>query len=319
MPRLTLEEVKALAYRALVASKTSPGNAESVADSLAAAEADGIASHGLLRLPTYCAHARSGKVDGLARPTLTHSGPATFRVDACNGFAHPAIALALEELARDTAKQGIAAAAIFNSYNSGVMGHHVEQLARRGLVALAFANAPAVMAPWGGKKPVFGTNPIAFAVPRGTGDPIVIDQASTVVARGEIMLRTQRGEPIPPEWVLEGGTLAPSGGHKGANMAFLVEIMAATLTGSLHSFEGGSLTQDDGKPAGVGQSFIAIEPARLAGEGFQKHVEALCEAMLEEPGVRLAGARRYEARAAAKVAGVEVGASILEAIKPLQS
>src|SRR5690606_16311143 len=106
------------------------------------------------------AHSRSGKVDGFARPELAQAGPAAARVDARDGFAHPAIDLALATLTPMAREQGVGAAAIFNSYNSGVMGHHVEALARRGFVAMGFANAPAVIAPWGGSKPVFGTNPI---------------------------------------------------------------------------------------------------------------------------------------------------------------
>lgn len=326
MPRLTLDEIKERAYRALLASETSPANADSVAISLAAAEADGIASHGLLRLPTYCAHARSGKVDGFAEPALSRAAPAVMRVDARNGFAHPAIDVALRELPALAREHGIAAAAVHRSYNSGVMGHHVEQLARQGFVALAFANAPAVLAPWGGRRPLLGTNPVAFAAPRSEDGPIVIDQASSVVARGEIMLRAQRGEAIPETWgfdfagqpthdpgkVLDGGSLAPAGGYKGANMALIVEVMAATLTGALHSFESGSLTADDGKHAGVGQLFIAFEPERLGGSGFQGRLEALCEAILAEPGARLAGSRRYAARADAKAHGVEVPSELLE-------
>jgi (2R)-3-sulfolactate dehydrogenase (NADP+) len=331
LPRLRLDEIEALAHRALVASRTSEANARLVAGSLAAAEADGIPSHGLLRLPTYCAHARSGKVDGFAGPSVVETGPAVVRVDARNGFANPAIIVALDWLVPMADEHGIAAAAIFNSYNAGVMGHHVERLARSGLVAMAFANAPAVIAPWGGTKPVFGTNPIAFAAPREGDEPLVIDQASSVVARGEVMLRAQRGEEIPDTWgldakgeptrdpraVLDGGSMAPAGGYKGATLALMVEVLAATLTGALHSFEAGSLTAEEGGPAGVGQTFIALDPARFGGTAFRARVEALCAAMLREPGVRLPGARRFAARRAADEKGVAVDAALLERISTI--
>jgi (2R)-3-sulfolactate dehydrogenase (NADP+) len=328
MARLTLNDIEAIAYRALIASRTSPANARCVAASIAAAEADGIPSHGLMRLPSYCAHAKSGKVDGHAQPSLARAAPAVLRVDARNGFAHPAIEAALAALLPLARDQGIAAASVFNSYNAGVMGHHVEWLALEGCVGLAFANAPAVMAPWGGRSPVFGTNPIAFAVPRDGEPPIVIDQASTVVARGEIMLSHERHDTIPEGWgydasgkpthdpaaVLGGGTLVPSGQHKGANLALIVEVLAATLTGALHSFEAGSLTHDDGKRAGLGQLFIAIDPERLAGPGFHSRLSALCDAILADPRVRLPGSRRVSARAAAKSEGVEVPEALHERV-----
>jgi len=328
---LRIEEIKDLAFRALVSSRTSEENARVVASSIADAEADGIASHGLLRLPVYCAHARSGKVDGYAQPHLAETGPAVARVDARNGFAHPAIERALEVLERLAARNGVSVVAIFNSYNSGVMGHHVERLARRGLVAMGFANAPAVIAPWGGTRPVFGTNPIAFAAPSGGHDPIVIDQACSVVARGEVLLRAQRGESIPEGWgldgagrpttdpnaVLDGGCMAAMGGYKGVTLALMVEILSATLTSALHSTQAGSLTSDDGKVAGVGQLFLALDPARLGGGGFEDRIRVLCAAVSAEAETRIPGTRRFAAREKASTEGIPVDASVLEKVVAL--
>ena len=320
MPSLTLEQVDDLASKALVAARTSEANARSVAASIAAAEADGIVSHGLLRVPIYCAHARSGKVDGHATPTIATASASALLVDAHDGFAHPAIDVGLRELASVVKRQGVGLLAVRNSYNAGVMGYHVEKLAAAGLVAMAFANAPAVMAAWGGKTPAFGTNPIAFAAPRGGSDALVIDLASTVVARGEVLLRAQRGESVPSGWgldaegratsdparILDGGSMLPAGGHKGAALALMVEILAAALTGAKYSFEAGSLTVDDRAPAGIGQTFIAIDPARLAGPQFAQRMAALCGRLEADRGVRLPGARRVENRRRATERGVPV-------------
>jgi (2R)-3-sulfolactate dehydrogenase (NADP+) len=327
---LTLAQIEELANAALVASGASRSNARIVAKSLAAAEADGIASHGLLRLPTYCAHLRSGKVKGDAQPSIFVAGPASLRVDAANGFAHPAIEIALSRLAEHAHSQGIAAASIVNSYNSGVMGRHVERLADVGLVGLGFANAPAVMAPWGGKTPRYGTNPIAFSAPVAGGDPIVIDQACSVVARGEVLLRAERREPLPEGWgfdasgepttkaraILDGGSMAPFGGHKGAALALMVEVLAASLTGALPSTDAGSLTTDDGKPAGVGQLFIAISPDRFSAD-FKERTRELCDAILADAGVRIPGARRFMERMRSASQGVSVDDALMERIKGL--
>jgi len=329
VPRLTLEEIEDLACRSLLASRTSAGNARSVASSIAAAEADGIPSHGLLRLPTFCAHARAGKVDGFAEPVVENDGSATVRVDARNGFVPPAISVGLGVLLQATRMHGIAAVGIRNSYNSGVMGHHVEWLARAGLVALGFSNAPAAIAAWGGRKPVFGTNPIAFAAPRASGDPVVIDQASSVVARGEVLLRMKRGEKIPEGWgldasgrpttdprgVIEGGSMVAAGGHKGTLLALMVEILSATLTGALHAADAGSLISGDGKRAGLGQLFIAVAPGRIGGPGFSGRMEEICEQMLADENVRLPGSRRFAARKAAQTEGVDVGDAVLAAAR----
>ncbi|MSO92001.1 MAG: Ldh family oxidoreductase [Rhodospirillales bacterium] len=326
--RLTLADVEALTRRVLLASNTCERNAIPVAHSIVAAEAEGILNSGLVRLPGYCAHARIGKVDGHATPTSRALGPAALLVDARTGFAHPAIDLALSELVPMARRTGIASASVTNSYNAGVIGHHVERLAEAGLIGLAFVNSPKVLAPWGGRKPLFGTNPIACAAPRRSGPPIVIDQSSSLVARGEVLLCLERGEPIPDSWgfdtegkpttdpkaVLGGGTLAPAGGYKGAMVALMVEVMAAALTGSRFSHEASSFTDKTGGAPRTGQFFIAIDPAFFCGEALPDRVEEVAEAILAQAGTRLPGDRRRVARARAEAEGVQVDRSLHERI-----
>lgn len=306
--RLTLEDVRTLSQRALEAHGTAPENAASVAASIMRAEAEGIPSHGLLRLPAYCEHVACGKVDGRARPELRRPRPGAVHVDARTGFAHPAIDLGMTALPVAARANGIGALAIGNSYNCGVVGDHVERLAEDGLVALGFVNAPAAIAPWGGRKALFGTDPIAFAAPRAGGPPLVIDQSSSVVARGEIMMHARQGKAIPegwgydsegrpttdPNWALE-GSLAAAGGYKGVSLALMVEILAAGLVGANFGFEASSFATNEGGPPRTGQTFIALDPGAF-GDGFADRVRALADAILAQPGTRLPGARRAEWR-----------------------
>ncbi len=180
---ISMAEAKELALKALTNHKVCLENAALVADALVNAEADGLKGHGLSRLPSYCGQSASGKVDGAARPEATRVATAAVRVDARHGFAYPALALAVEELAGLTPETGIAVAAVTRSHHCGVAGHHVEALARKGLCGLLFANTPKAIAPWGGSRGVFGTNPIAFASPRPGGEPLVIDLSLSKVAR----------------------------------------------------------------------------------------------------------------------------------------
>jgi (2R)-3-sulfolactate dehydrogenase (NADP+) len=323
---LTLDEVRSLAFGALVGSGTSEANARVVAESIVEAEADGIHSHGLARLPHYCEHVRCGKVDGRAVPACERVGPAALRADARAGFAHPAIALGLGRLIPLARENGIAALAVVNSYNCGVVGRHVERLAEAGLVGLAFANAPAAIAPWGGARALFGTNPVACAAPRKGAPPVIVDQASSVVARSEILLRAERGEAIPLGWgfdregrpttdaqaVLDGGALAPAGGYKGTGLALIGEILAAAVAGAAFSFEASSLADNAGGPPRIGQFFLALDGARLAGPGFVERLEALFRAMAAEDGVRLPGDRRQAARARAAAVGITVRRALQE-------
>lgn len=324
---IALDEIERLAFSALSRAGTDPENAGPVARSIADAEAQGLPSHGLLRLGTYCDHVACGKVDGRAKPAMTQPRPGVLLVDARTGFAHPAIDLALPALDRAARSCGIALLCISNSYNCGVVGDHVERLAHGGLIGLGFVNAPASIAPWGGTRALFGTNPIAFAAPCPGRDPIVIDQSSSVVARGEIMLRAKSGAPLPEGWALDAegrptrdpaealkGSLVPAGGYKGSGQALMVEVLAAALVGAQFGHEASSFASLDGGPPRTGQTFIAIDPSACS-EGFGERVAALLEAMTGQPGVRVPGSRRAAARAEARVRGVRISETLLAELR----
>jgi (2R)-3-sulfolactate dehydrogenase (NADP+) len=312
-------EWEALAARVLECAGVSPAAAAAVAAALVAAELDGIPSHGLSRLPFYADQAASGKVDGRAVPTLDRPAPGLVRIDARNGFAHPAIAagLATGELCLNG--QGIVGVAVANSHHCGVLGYWVEGVAERGFLGVGFANTPAAIAPAGGARALFGTDPVAVACPRRCGPPLVIDLSMSVVARGRIMLAASRNEPIPSEWARDAagrpttdaraalaGTMAAVGGAKGTMLALMVELLSAALTRSQFGFEASSFFDAAGPPPRVGQFFVLVDPAPLGGPGVLDRVEALCRAMLQEPGVRLPGDRRRRSRATLAAGGIAI-------------
>ena len=314
---LKLDDLQALTQRILVAHDTSAGNAEQVATALVLAEADGQQGHGASRIPSHAAQARSGKVDGHATLVSKQVAKSALRIDARSGFAYPALNLALGGLAALAPRTGIAAAAIANSHHSGVAGHQVEALARKGLVALSFGNGPVAIAPWGGNQGVFGTNPLAFAAPRSDGDPLVIDMSLSKVARGKINAAAQVGESIPEGWAVDAdgnpttdpkaalaGTMLPMGDAKGAQLVLMVEILAAALSASQFGYEASSFFAGEGDPPHVGQLLLAIDPGPLSAGGFGPRLGDLLTEVADQPGTRLPGERRYEQRAKAAQDGV---------------
>lgn len=331
--RLSLADVEALTQRALLACGVDPRNESAITASVVAAEAEGIHSHGLARLPTYCEHAKVGKIDGRARPVLDSPKPGLVRVDAKGGFAHPAIDFGLPALCAAAKAQGIAALAVSNSYNCGVVGYHVERIAQRGLLALGFVNAPASIAPMGGTRPVFGTNPVALAVPRAGAEPLVLDQSSSVVAKSEIVVHQQRGEAIPLGWALDrdgnpttdpkaalaGGTMLPAGAYKGAGLALIVEIFAAWLTGANLSIDASSFADNLGGSPRTGQCFIAIDYAAMAGDGAPERLERLFAAITVQEGARLPGGRRSSARKRTAQDGISIPRKLLATIEAYAS
>ncbi|WP_112606606.1 Ldh family oxidoreductase [Rhizobium sp. WW22] len=327
---LSLAEAETLVVAALRRNKVSDANARSVAVALVAAEAAGQSGHGLRRVPAYAGQAKVGKVDGFAQPQLSRPSPAVLRIDAGNGYAYPALDLAVAELPAVAREQGIALAAISRSHHAGVMGLTVERFADQGLVALMVANAPASMAPWGGKTPVFGTNPIAFAAPLPGDEPVVIDLALSKVARGKVMAARQQGASIPADWAFDregrpttdaeealAGTMVPAGDVKGAALAFMVEILAAGLTGANYAFEASSLFDDKGAPPALGHTIIAINPEATSAVDTALRLALLAGEITRDPNVRLPGRRGQSARRLALSEGIDVEDEVIAAIKRL--
>ncbi len=249
--RITEAELRARVVEALVRNGFAGRVAAPIAATVVACERDGTLSHGLLRLPGYVESVRTGWADGQALPEVVSSSPSMTVVDARNGFTHLALAESRPDLLRRAAATGCAILLIRNAHHFAALWPDIEPFAVEGFLALSCVTSRARVVGWGGGKPVFGTNASAFACPRAGGPPVVWDQAAAVVAQGEILRAAREGLALPegagvdaqgrpttdPKAVLDGGAYVPFGGPKGASIAFMVEILAAALSGSPFGFE----------------------------------------------------------------------------------
>jgi (2R)-3-sulfolactate dehydrogenase (NADP+) len=315
---LSLAEVEALSRRMLLASGASDLQAGATARSIRDAEAEGIRIVGLSYLPTYCDHVACGKVVGDAVPVVSRPRPATVVVDAGNGFCHPAYEAGEDALVSAARECGVGMMAITHSYSAGVLGWFVDRLARQGLVAVMFANSSALMAPHGGSRPFFGTNPLAWAAPRRNGPPVVGDLSSSAVAWVRVKQAADAGEPIPLGWALDAeglpttdaakaleGSMAPAAGHKGSALALLVDVMAGGVAASNFSHEASGFGGNEGGPPDVGQVVLAID-ASVTDPSFVDRLEYEFSALTEQSGARLPGGSRLAARARAEQHGVDI-------------
>jgi len=327
------QELFRLGRTALERAGAHPAMAQAAARHLVQAEAQGLPTHGMSRVPFYCSMLRNGRADGAAHPAMVSDRAAACLIDNRDGLPYVSVEWAVGEVIQRARRNGIAFAGIRNSSHVGVLGIHLLAVAEAGLVGFAFTNSPAAIPAWGGKKALFGTNPVAAAFPRRNADPIVIDLALTTVVRGRIMMAMRKGERIPEGWALdrhgkpttdpkeaiEHGSLFPIGGAKGAMLALMFELICASLTGAAIGPEADSFFAEHGNKPRIGQAFIAIDPAALAGtEKFAERVETIASTMLSDPEVRLPGARRF---AAARVsqAGIEIPDDLLAQIEKLCS
>jgi (2R)-3-sulfolactate dehydrogenase (NADP+) len=326
------DELLQLARNALQRAGAHEGMAEAAARHLVRAEEHGLPTHGMSRVPFYCGFLKNGRGDGAARPTLRAERAAVCLIDNRDGLPYESSEWAINEVIQRARRNGIGFAGITNSAHVGVLGIHLLPVAAAGMVGVAFTNSPAAIPAWGGKKALFGTNPVAFAFPRQKGEPLVIDLALTTVVRGKIMLAMQKGEKIPEGWALdrhgkpttdpkeaiEQGSLFPIGGAKGAMLALAFELICAGLTGSAIGPEADSFFSEKGNKPKMGHAFLAIDPGALAGdERYFERVETVVRTMLADEGVRLPGARRFESERKLRAGGIEIADDLLAKIEKL--
>jgi len=324
-------DLERLMAAALMRSGATAAMAAATARALASAEMEGMPSHGASRIPQYCGHLRSGRAKGAAVAAVGRDSKGACLVDAKQGLAFEACALAVREAIRRAREFGVSYVAVTNSNHFGVAAYHLESVAEAGLVGLAFGNSPAAMPAWGGKRALFGTNPVAAAFPRRAEPPLVIDLSLSAVARGRIIIAARDGQPIPEGWAIDKdgepttdaraaleGSMLPAGGVKGAMLALTVELLVCALSGAAFGFESDSFFTEEGKPTRIGQAFIALDPAAFAGsEVYFERVETLIAAMLEEPEVRLPGERRQRNRHQAQRDGVQIPPELMAKIRAL--
>ncbi len=304
--------------------------AEATARALVAAETAGLGGHGLSRVQLYAQHVKEGRASGTAEPRIAHEKGAACVIDAQGALAYLAMEMATGEAARRAREFGIAFCGVTHSHHCGAMDYHLAPLAAAGLIGIGFTNSPAAINAWGGKKPLFGTNPIAAVFPRPGHSPLIIDLSLTEVARGKIMVAAKEGKPIPEGWAFDAegkpttdakaaltGSMAAIGGVKGVLLALTVELLCCALTGAQFGFENDSFFEP-GRSASIGHALLAIDPGAFAGSAaYAQRLETLIAAMSEDADVRLPGERRHKSIAEARANGIAVPDALLKQLREL--
>ena len=268
------DELRAYAAGILSAAGLPDPDAEVVAAALVDANLRGIDSHGVTRVPIYVDRLRRGLVNPEPDVRVIRDAGAALVVDGDNGMGAVVTSRAMDiglERLRDVGSVSVAVRHT-NHYSSGA--YYVTPAVERGALAFLYANAPSTTAAWGGTRRYLGTNPYTFAAPTGRHGPLVLDMATSVVARGKILLAAQRGESIPEGWAVDAdgrpttdaqaaleGAVLPFGGPKGYGIAMMIEVLAGVLSGANIGPGVGDLYEDLEKPQGVGSFLQLIDVA----------------------------------------------------------
>lgn len=273
-------------------------DARIVAQSLVHANLRGVDSHGVTRMPIYAERIERGVVNPKPNVGVSHDRGATLSIDGNNGMGAVVACQALDLALDRVEAYGSVTVGIHNSNHYGAGAYYAEKAVQRDVIAFLYSNAPSTMAPWGGVDPYLGTNPYTFAAPAGRFAPVILDMASSVVARGKIILAASSGEQIPPGWAIDKdgvetrdaqaaleGSVLPFGGPKGYGIAMMVDMMAGIMTGAAHGPHIGDLYKTFDRPQNVGV-FIhlvhagAFQPA----DTFKRRMdEMICEIKASRP------------------------------------
>jgi len=325
VPRFAPAELRHLAAAALTAREVPDPDAALVADSLVEAELAGQPTHGLLRLPFLLDRLQAGLINPRPAFRTRIDRAATAMLDADNGLGPLAGAHAVTLAAERASVAGVGVVAVRRSNHLGSLAFYLRRLAGLGMVGMAFSNTPPAMPPPGGSRPYLGTNPIAAGFPT-SGEPVIVDMATSQVARGHVLQAARMGEPIPEGWALDaagqpttdpqaaiGGSLVPLGGDKGFALALLVEVLSGVLSDAAVGPDvSGTVTASD-RESNVGHCFVAIDPGAIA-PGFTARMDRLA-ADLRRMGGRVPGDRRHAERARRAAEGIELSDTLLAELR----
>ncbi|NKN39692.1 Ldh family oxidoreductase [Agrobacterium sp. a22-2] len=322
---LAYAEIEALVREACTARGMTDAVAQSLAAAVVSAEASGNRAVGLSHLLDYLKALEHGRIDGQAAPQITSPAAALIKIDARRGIAQYGFDLAVDDLTARAKNFGIALLSQHNSYTTGELGYYPWRLAKAGLAAIAVTNGPALMTVPGGRKPVYCTNPLAFAAPRANGPPLLIDQSSSSTAFVNIRAAAAAGTRLAEGWAVDAqgqpttdagealkGALLTFGGSRGANLALMVEVMAAGLSAANWSIDAPGFEAGVGSP-GAGLVIIAIKPA-LLDPAFETRLDEQLRRLSGE-GVHVPGRDKAARLDEASTTGLRVSRKLVETLR----
>jgi LDH2 family malate/lactate/ureidoglycolate dehydrogenase len=307
-------------------------DAEIVARNLTAADRRGIESHGIMRLPSYVARLEAGVMEKETVTRVVRETRAIAVVDAANGLGAVASTFAMKLALRKSEECGVGIVGVKSSNHYGIAGFYAMMALSRDMIGLSFTNAVPAMAPWGGRAAYIGTNPICVAIPAGVERPIVYDGATSVVAKGKIMLAQKKRVPIPPTWAADGwgrpttdpdvalsdGVLLPFGGYKGSGIALALDVLCGVLPGGAFGFGVAAIAALD-RSTEVGHLFAALDIAAFSPVGeFKEKVDRMIREVRATPPaegierIYVPGEIEFEKEVESDTNGIAISQAVLD-------
>ena len=300
MPVLSVNQLRTLSASIFSGLGVPKADANLVADLLVDANLTGFDSHGVIRIPIYVKGIKMGAVKPGAEIKIVSETPSTAVIDGGWNLGQVVAKYAMKVCIEKARKGVVGLVTARNSHHIGRLNTYAEMAMAQDMIGIASVNSASYVAPFGGKSKQLGTNPLCFAIPSGEEPPMILDMATSVWARGKIMVYLARGEELPeeifmdpegnpttdPSWYTKGGILRTLGGeiagYKGFGLSLLVEILTGALT------EGGVSNSEEyrSRPfyGGNGIFMMAIDVGQITNlDDFKKRVDGLLRTVKNSP------------------------------------
>ena len=328
MERVPREALTGWARDCLQKVGVPPPEANLVANCLVQTSVWGVDSHGILRLTHYLRRMAIGSVKAASTPVVMRTGPVTAQVHGEDGLGIVHAALAMET-AIDMAKEnGVGVVGVGHSSHCGAMGLYTRMAAGQHLVGIAMTHSSSVVVPHGGTQKYFGTNPISFAFPRESGEPVCLDMATSQVAWNKVLNARIEGRDLDPGIAVDQDGKAttdphraeaaiplggPIYGYKGYGLAFAIDLLCGVMNGMTFGRHINSMYEDLQHPRKIGHLLVALDPSRFAGGAtLESQVDAVVADLRTQGEILYPGEPEEREMAERLVKGIPIDAEALK-------
>lgn len=334
--RLPASQLKEFGKQVMIQAGLWDDEADIFMDNLLFADSRGIGSHGISRLINYSKRVQTGVITPGMNVEIVQEAPAALVLDGHNGIGAKIGRQAMDLSIAKAKKSGCCVTTVRNGNHFGAAGFYTEYASSQGMISLVVSNCDAAVCPTGGAAAMLGTNPLSIGVPASKNEPFNLDMATSVVARGKIVLAQKEGRPIPPGWAvdkngnattvpdeaLNGGYMLPFGGPKGYGVSLFIDLMCSALAGANNSRNMPHFWTDYDNPQNLAYFMIVIDPSKFLPLAlFEERVDSILDEFKTCPSqegverVLIAGEIEHEKEATSRAKGVDVSDTVVEEIR----
>ncbi|WP_075618857.1 Ldh family oxidoreductase [Paenisporosarcina indica] len=291
------KKLEKFCFDVFVKAGVSQESAKIVADSLIQADLRGVESHGVVRTSIYLERIEKNMIDSKSDIKVESESDATALVNGNNNFGSVVGSFALDVAIQKAKEKGAGIVGVKESNHFGTGAFYALKAIQQDMILLVMSNASQTMPPTGGIRPFIGTNPLAVGVPAGEELPFILDMATSVVARGKIIVAAQKDNPIPEGWAMDKngnpttnahealeGSVLPIGGPKGYAISMFIDILSGVLTGAGFGKYVNNMYENWDETQNVGHFFLAIDINRFMPiDMFKKRMDLYIKEIKAEP------------------------------------